>query len=190
VYWKKDDKLCWRFFDVISSKEKQTNVFVESAWRQMMKQHQEFFQDFDHFIVWSDGGPQHFKVIKTMGFFANFHNEFNKKIEYNFFASYHGKSECDAHAGVMKRAITQSKLEYHRITNEASVAQVTKHLKSTEIMILENPVSKFATVEFDGPVKKWHKFQYVGNNRVSCFLHSESNKSEEFNISFTTVETA
>jgi hypothetical protein len=184
VYWKEQDGLKWRFFHILSSVEKQTNLFVETAWRQMMRQFAGFFGKFTQVKIWSDGGPQHFKVIKTMGFFANFHDEFKKKVEYHFFASYHGKSICDAHAGVMKRSITRSKEEYRKVVDQEGVEKIGKTLKHTDIMILEEAVSLLPDIEYNGAIKKWHKFQYHDNGKVKCFLHSESENFTSSTIKF------
>jgi hypothetical protein len=185
MYWKVGNELHWRFIDVLSSTDKQTNVFVESAWRQIMNQFGDFFERFTKIEIWSDGAPQHFKVIKTMGFFANFEQEFKKSVTYNFFVSYHGKSACDAHAGVMKKAITQAKLENTRIVNEHSVEAIVKNLKSTEVLLLQDPVSKVSECQFKGGVKAWHKFQYMKDHKIRCYLNSVTSEYSEYPINLT-----
>jgi hypothetical protein len=53
--------------------------------------------------VWMDNAGQHFRNFET---FATFHDlglERNQEFELNFFAEYHGKSECDRHFGLISR---------------------------------------------------------------------------------------
>lgn len=120
-----------------------------------------------------------------MGFFANFGTEFNKTVEYNFFASYHGKSVCDGHAGVMKKAINQAKLEYTKIEDEESVEKIVKKLKHTDVLILTNPEAKVSECTFNGPLRVWHRFIYDSPTEVRCFLDSETNEYEKQAIKIT-----
>lgn len=170
---------------MLSSTEKQTNVFVESSWRMLLSEFADFFSKFKKIHIWSDGGPQHFKVLKTMGFFANFKKEFGQSIIYNFFVAYHGKSPCDAHAGVMKRAITQAKLENTRIVNETSVEPIVRSLKSTHVLILTTPVSKISKCTLGGGVKRWHKFEYLNEQFVKCFYNSAAKVGFTFSVETT-----
>ena len=185
MYWKEGDEIHWRYFDVLSSSDKQTHIFVESSWRQIMNKYNDFFQNFTKVDIWSDGGPQHFKVLKTMGFFSNFHSEFQKSIVYHFFVSYHGKSVCDGHAGVMKKAITQAKLESHKITDEVSVQTIIKKLKATEVLRLTDPISKVKNVTFKGGVKAWHKFEYTADNFVVLYTNSRATEGKPYKINVT-----
>ena len=58
--------------------------------------------NFNKINIWSDGGKHHFKQNKTMWWFSSLPIIYHKEFIWNFFASYHGHSLCDAHTGVGK----------------------------------------------------------------------------------------
>jgi hypothetical protein len=61
--------------------------------------------DIKHLIVWSDGGPHHFKIWKTVNMFHYLSKLYSITFEYHFFESYHGHSMCDAHSAHVRRTI-------------------------------------------------------------------------------------
>jgi hypothetical protein len=63
-------------------------------------------------IIWSDGGPAHFKSNQSqrMAFHIQVDNP-NIKINWNFFVSYHGNNACDGFAHAVKDSITKKYTE-------------------------------------------------------------------------------
>jgi hypothetical protein len=55
---------------------------------------------------WMDNAPSHFRNMETMATFQEI-NAGGKAVEINFFAEYHGKSECDRQFGLMSRLYTE-----------------------------------------------------------------------------------
>lgn len=80
-------------------------TFVMRTWTYLMASH--FFDGFDRIIIWSDGGPKHFKVTATINFFGWLQHRFGKKIIYNFFESNHGHSVCDTVAAQGKQILNK-----------------------------------------------------------------------------------
>ena len=66
---------------------------------------QPVFTDFkvNKYLFWMDNAPNHFRVKENMATFARINDITRKQVEINFFAEYHGKSECDRHFGFISR---------------------------------------------------------------------------------------
>eukprot|EP00808_Paulinella_micropora_P019374 g37077.t1 len=56
--------------------------------------------------IFSDGGPNHFKISSTISFFSTLKAKYNLiRLRWFFFASYHGSSLCDGHAAVIRHVL-------------------------------------------------------------------------------------
>eukprot|EP00808_Paulinella_micropora_P026550 g82306.t1 len=55
--------------------------------------------------IFSDGGPNHFKISSTIAFFSTLKAKYNLMLRWFFFASYHGSSLCDGHAAVIHHVL-------------------------------------------------------------------------------------
>jgi len=90
-----------------SSSETKNNIdFVVAVWKHMLDNN--FFKDFSKALVFSDGGPKHFKITANMSFFAAVQDQLQKTVEYFFFESNHGHSVCDAVASHAKKRLSQT----------------------------------------------------------------------------------
>ena len=104
LYWKtEENKLTWTYLDQFAS-EQQNFTFVQAVWLHLFEE-TTHFNKFNEIFIWSDGGPNHFKIKKTLKFFGDCRMKYDKMITYNFFASCHGHSICDSHTGVGKQKI-------------------------------------------------------------------------------------
>ena len=56
---------------------------------------------------WMDNAPNHFRTKEMLAGFYGFERKFNVSVEVNYFAEYHGKSECDRHFGLISRIYTE-----------------------------------------------------------------------------------
>jgi len=70
VFYYRDEQgiVRWQYFDHFS-KEKQNFYFVRAVWHRLLSSTQ--LSSFQEVIIWSDGGPAHFKIAKTLYFFLN-----------------------------------------------------------------------------------------------------------------------
>ena len=65
--------------------------FVAGCWKQLLKE--KWFKSPTKIIIWSDGGPKHFKVSANLQIFQAIQQTYPKiDWTYNFFPSYHGCS--------------------------------------------------------------------------------------------------
>ena len=49
--------------------------------------------------IWMDNAPQHFRNMETLATFDYLREHHSLQLTLNYFAEYHGKSECDRHFG-------------------------------------------------------------------------------------------
>lgn len=71
--------------------------------------------DINHLIIFTDGGPKHFKCTQFLSFLWKLNQAYETlKIEYNFFASYHGCNGCDG-------AAAQASQKVKRYINDTGV---------------------------------------------------------------------
>jgi hypothetical protein len=89
------------YFDYLCEKESHDTLFVHQTWNHLFQS--STFTDVTEILLWSDGGPHHFKIYRTLYLMWQLQHEYGITIQYNFFASSLGKSLCDAHIGVSKQ---------------------------------------------------------------------------------------
>ena len=58
--------------------------------------------------VWMDNAGQHFRNYETFATFQDLGVRLGQEFELNFYAEYHGKSECDRHFGLISRMYTEA----------------------------------------------------------------------------------
>lgn len=165
--------LSWKYLDYFS-KEKQDFYFVRAVWHNALQQE---LKDYTDIFVWSDGGPQHFKIAKTLYFFSTLEDMYKKKITYNFFASNHGHSMCDSHTGVGKQKLSREEKDNNeQIVGLDDVADSYSELKKTTVHKLESIDKKELVIEkktsFTKGIKKFHQFNFAGTGRVYCLEQS------------------
>jgi len=133
--------------------------------------------NFNELLIWSDGGPQHFKIKKTSNFFSFLRGKYNKGIEYHFFASNHGHSMCDSHTGVGKQKLRREERSSQIQTKDLdAIADSYSQLKATTVFKLP-PIDKTDTVSLSRDIlsegiKKFHEFRYLSNGSVECRIES------------------
>jgi hypothetical protein len=124
--------------------------------------------------VFSDGGPHHFKIWKTVNLFHYLAKMFEISMEYHFFESYHGSSLCDAHAGHVKKAIRYLIRDGTKITTLDELMPKLKRLDlknaTFEVMkLLETTLIE--TLKKVPALKKLYKFVYDGKT-IQMFAKS------------------
>lgn len=63
---------------------------------------EKYMQQFSKISFWSDGG-KHFRNFEVAHFMLRELPRQSKEVQWNFFASHHGKSPCDAHFSLLSR---------------------------------------------------------------------------------------
>ena len=90
-YYKKGDKTEKHIFDILAKKEEKEDFFyLRSAWLHLLNENT-FFDQFQKIIVFSDGGPKHFKTRRSLCLFSLLDAKYPQDISWNFFQSCHGK---------------------------------------------------------------------------------------------------
>jgi len=164
MYWKNEhNKLLWKYLDYFST-ESQNFAFVRTVWLYMFEQ-TELFKSFEDITIWSDGGPAHFKIKKTLQFFSHCRIKYNKILVYNFFASYHGHSTCDSHTGVAKQKLLREERSSQKQTsNLRVVAKSVSELSNTTIQIfnsIDQTEAVIANNSLSQGVKKYHEYYFL-----------------------------
>ena len=69
--------------------------FVAGCWKQLLEEH--WFNTPSKVLIWSDGGPKHFKISANLKLFQVIQRERSDiDWEYHFFPAYHGCNVCDS----------------------------------------------------------------------------------------------
>lgn len=125
--------------------------------------------------IWSDGGPKHFKLKRTLGFILVecAQKQLNYPITWNFFISNHGKDIYDAHAGQNKQRFRQAAREGEVIEGAKEMAIFLNNFRPLNADAraaldrtkkkLSRPVNAFSFARFDRTTQsyEWEKFDGV-----------------------------
>ena len=166
-----DDKLKYQYFNYFSE-DKNDSLYVKCAWMQFIEDIN--LNSFKKVIIWSDGGPKHFKCAKNLYFFSTL---FNSKVVYNFFASCHGKGPCDSHLGVIKRRLKEFLLEKDITSVEDIINVVKLQPNSNGVEIEIDPTLNHKVTKLPEGIKKYHNFTFENTGVIKCNLLT--NDSEE-----------
>ena len=168
VFYGEGGELIYKAFDIFHDKAKNDYSFVRAALLWLMAQ--SFMQRFDLFKFWSDGGPKHFKIRRTL-FFATVElaNIVSGHVDWNFFPSYHGKGPCDGRAGTAKRLLVQAAREDEVICGAQALTEFfnknMKHANAASIPIMPVGEGDLAVSAFLA-IKKFHLFLSNGERNL------------------------
>eukprot|EP00808_Paulinella_micropora_P025140 g77956.t1 len=130
--------------------------------------------------IFSDGGPNHFKISSTIAFFSTLKAKYNLiRLRWFFFASYHGSSLCDGHAAVIHHVLNAVAFNedkpWHTV-DELIAAIKERCSRSCPIKLdrvptaLELPLS-FEVKTLEGIRSRFFFFEAVKNGVVSIRPH-------------------
>ena len=172
------------------SSEKQDFYFVRAVWHTLLES--ETLSRFTDIKIWSDGGPQHFKVAKTLFFFSTLQSKYGKTFTYNFFASGHGHSLCDSHTGVGKQKLKREERENNsQMIGAQDIADSYNELKKTSTQVLstidKTPLKLVSS--FSDGIRCFHQFEFSSKiGEIKCRSESDfgnfviQNVSEDVNM--------
>eukprot|EP00808_Paulinella_micropora_P030230 g72972.t1 len=104
----------WEYIDVVcegSEEVKNNFAYVHEAFLKACERIQKIVAEKANSTlrgvdIFSDGGPNHFKISSTIAFFSTLKAKYNLiRLRWFFFASYHGSSLCDGHAAVIHHVL-------------------------------------------------------------------------------------
>ena len=95
------------WFPIVSQSLMHDSRTVREMLNQCVLNHS-VFRDFEttSLSFWMDNAPSHFRNLETMATFQEL-NDKGMKVQFNYFAEYHGKSECDRQFGLMSRLYSE-----------------------------------------------------------------------------------
>ena len=104
VFLQKDSKMYKVMFTVISKVLMHDTKTVIEMLRTCVLNHSVFkWAGTTNLSFWMDNAPNHFRTKEMIAGFYDIQKEMGFNVEFNFFAEYHGKSECDRHFGLISR---------------------------------------------------------------------------------------
>ncbi len=150
LYWRGvDGQLEHEYYDCVAQegdelRNKKTTNFVQTAFLLLHAQNR--FEGVRQLFVWSDCGPQHFRVSNTLYFFRLFGRVAGIQVTVFFFFPYHGHNPCDRHIGALSHHLLYALHHLDKSGETWDRATVTKHMGEcsyTEVKDLP-PICSFA----------------------------------------------
>lgn len=162
VFSREDDQVARRNFDYFSPDENDY-FFVRRSLLDLFGILRDEVKN-ECVEFWTDGGPKHFKTRRSIFFgVCELKSLFRcGRILWNFFASHHGKSICDAHAAHVKHVL--HKLARAGVRSEgaedfARAAEKVRRTRATSFKFL-NKSNAFDVTSMQG-IKSFHCFEVV-----------------------------
>lgn len=109
AYFKRGDVKHKVMFTIVSSVLNHDSKTLREILHRHVLTHSLFNEmQVENVRVWLDNAPNHFRNKETFASFYDLQVELKRNIEINFYAEYHGKSECDRHFGLISRLYTEA----------------------------------------------------------------------------------
>ncbi|XP_047126478.1 uncharacterized protein LOC124807875 [Hydra vulgaris] len=139
------------------------------------------FLDLSKLHLFTDGCAGQYKNCKSFYNLCQLETEFSLKIEWNFFATSHGKSPCDGIGGTVKRLTAQESLKrpYRNqiLTSEAMYEFCVEKIKAVNFIYIkgldlqlqrEKQKERYTDVTTLPGTRSFHQFIHLGDNRVGA----------------------
>jgi hypothetical protein len=137
-------------------------TFVSTVMKDILNYIRDEFKP-AHVAVFSDGARKHFKQTRALMWWYKQAAIYKFEISYNFFASYHGHSACDAAASHAKRAYIRAELDNDMVVTQAEqlqkiISTIQNH--SAEILYDIKDNTADIPVHTFKDISKAHKFTF------------------------------
>lgn len=106
AYFRKDGKLYKVWFPIVSQSLMHDSYTVRMMLKPVLSHAVFRYFKVKSLSFWMDNAPSHFRNLETMATFEEI-KAAGQEVEVNFFAEYHGKSECDRQFGLMSRLYSE-----------------------------------------------------------------------------------
>lgn len=152
-------------------KVKQSFAYVKTALLEL--HNRKYLDNYASIIIWSDGGPSHFKVYKTHSWMPKFARITGKSIEWNNFYPNRGHNIADSHAGHAKRQVRKQEHVGELTKSVDQVESGISKLSNTTIIRLEATKINENDIQDRKPkgepwVKKFFHFKYQLDGSIMC----------------------
>eukprot|EP01116_Phalansterium_solitarium_P015934 TRINITY_DN3587_c0_g1_i3.p1 TRINITY_DN3587_c0_g1~~TRINITY_DN3587_c0_g1_i3.p1 ORF type:complete len:668 (-),score=186.09 TRINITY_DN3587_c0_g1_i3:264-2267(-) len=137
----KDGQLEYAYYDFMSTDHKDNYLFVRDCWLRLVGDvARAVLSAIRKVYIWSDGGPHHFKIRRTVTFFGELMEVTNMEIIYRFFPSHHGKGPADGHTGVFKKHIRKVLRHDDRLVLQSApeLCAIIGQLKNTTAVAIDS----------------------------------------------------
>ncbi|KAL9644197.1 hypothetical protein ABK040_005658 [Willaertia magna] len=188
---KSNNEFHYTYIDLINDNHTSDHHYVREAFNTILTTNP-IFKEIRKIFLFSDGGPAHYKIAKTVVMIGEMSRKFNINIEYNFYPSHHGKNLCDAHTGVGKKYI-KNKVKSRKVEVQLidDIELLLKELKGTQVIRLDNiqTYEDYNVSKIDS-VRLYHQYIYEfnseGNMSILCKISYEDEETITQNINLLT----
>jgi hypothetical protein len=153
-----------------------TDMYMREVFNYISRE----FNHISNVIVWSDGAPSHFKNKFTIANLLNLERDYKIKIQWNFFATSHGKSPCDGIGGNIKRMVNDRTRTQNLMIQCASQFVEEANKIGSKIEVWELAVSKIESskaafelwkdkVASITGIRSQHKFETSGLDSIKSY---------------------
>ena len=155
-----------------------TFPFFKAGW-ELLAEHG-YLGAFKNITIWSDGGPHHFKVKRSIHFIGELGKALGIKMHWRFFASNHGKGACDGHTAVWTKSMRQQVYNGgHPIESKQDLLEVISSTANTKAHLVRIPPVSNEEVKGMREVKKFHDFFWGDEGQIFCNVLSGEDKGIE-----------
>jgi len=168
VYYKEQGETTCEIFNFLAkTKEKEDFYFLREAWMTLLDT--PLLKKFQTIKIFSDGGPKHFKIRKSLYLFSLLEEAYPQTFQWNFFQSCHGKGPCDSHAGMLKNLLKKEVLRGEIVHDEDELLELFKAKAKAHTVMLDINREDVDCSEFKQGIKKYFCFEFCGGGKVKCF---------------------
>jgi hypothetical protein len=170
-YWRDEEggELKSETYDFFSKTEEKDDFhYVRSCWLYLLNNTEEL--DAFHTVrIWSDGGPKHFKIRRSIFLFSVLQDAYAKTFIWNFFQSCHGKGPCDGHTGVIKRKMKLEARKGNSIQNDREMFEFAKeNVKSQSFFLQIDRNKEYDCGTFKKGIHCFFEFSFSGVGVIKC----------------------
>ncbi len=169
--------VCSKFFHCLPLELRTSNdiYFVVNAWETLLQQIE--FLSCTSLYIFSDGGPKHYKCSSNMALWSLISQQKRIKVEYHFYASYHGYGAGDAAIMHVKRAVNgqqrNSILAYKRPEDLNRLLLVDRPIKNhTSLLLTDFARLPPITVSTMHGIKSYHMWTFSSDGTICAYTRS------------------
>lgn len=176
-----------KYFHVSPNTKSPNDIrFVDEAWFLLLRR--EPFLHATSIEIWSDGGPKHYKISTNMYLWSSVQAQRPScAIKYDFFASYHGYSACDAVASHVKQAMKSRHLNHSSpVETIPEFHDILKSMPNSELIVIDAPNYARPSTNTIHTIKEMHSFKFDGRGK---YRYRKQSSLDDNNWTFHIVET-
>ena len=115
--------------------------------------------------LFTDGGPKHFKVRKSLHFMSLLATYYPQQFQWHFFQSCHGKGSCDGHTGMLKMMIKREVKRGQVLETDVDFLELfleKSKFAQTQMIEVERFEKDLESSEFRDGIKKYFSYSFGG----------------------------